>query len=149
MKKPEEIEVRGLVRQWIGKARKDADLVEHLAAEDRHREALGYHAQQAAEKYLKALLVRHQILFPSTHDIGKVLALLRPTYPELAHALADTDWLTQFGVEIRYPGDYPEMLPGDEKKALALMRQARDAVMSLLDSYLSEELSPDGSGSSS
>jgi HEPN domain-containing protein len=73
--------------------------------------------------------VRDQIPFPRTHDIRKILALLRPTYTALVGAVAEAEWLTQFGVEIRYPGDYPEMLPGDEKRALDLMRQVRDAVM--------------------
>jgi HEPN domain-containing protein len=116
MTKSEEIEVRRLVRQWIEKAAKDADLVEHLATEDRRREALGIHSQQAAEKYLKALLVRDQIPFPRTHDLRKILALLRPIYTALVNAVAGAEWLTQFGVEIGYPGDYPEMLPGDEKE---------------------------------
>ena len=83
MTKSEEIEVRTLVGQWVGKATKDSDLVEHLAVENRHREALGFHAQRAAEKYLRALFVRHQILFPRTHEIGKILELLGPTYPTL------------------------------------------------------------------
>ena len=89
--------------------------------------------------------MRDQIPFPRTHDIRKILALLRPTYTALVGAVAEAEWLTQFGVEIRYPGDYPEMLPGDEKRALDLMRQVRDAVMDLLDSYLSEEAPPEGS----
>ena len=32
---------------------------------------VAFHAQQAVEKYLKALLVRHQVYFPKTHDIGE------------------------------------------------------------------------------
>ena len=37
------------------------------------------------------------------------------------------------------------MLPGDEVKALILMRQVRGAVMNLLDSYLSDGPLPDAS----
>jgi len=96
-----------------------------------------FHAQQAVEKYLKALLVRQQIEFPKTHDIEKLLRLLRTVYPELADSLLDAKWLTPCGVEIRYPGDFPETLPGDENRAVELAGRARDAVMALLGPYLS------------
>jgi HEPN domain-containing protein len=143
-----EDERRGLVRQWIRKAAVDSDLVEHLVSEGAmYPEALGFHSQQAAEKYLKALLVRHQIEVPKTHDIRRILLLLRAIDSNFADSLLPARWLTQFGVEIRYPGDFPDMLPGDAEKAVALMRQVRDAVTNLLDSYLSEGSLSGGSGS--
>ena len=42
------------------------------------REALAFHCQQAAERYLKALLVRHGIEFRKTHNIGELLDFLAP-----------------------------------------------------------------------
>jgi len=39
-------------------------------------ENVGFHAQQAAEKFIKAFLVRHQIEFPKTHDIGLLRQLV-------------------------------------------------------------------------
>ncbi|GJL54452.1 MAG: hypothetical protein NPIRA02_15840 [Nitrospirales bacterium] len=39
-------------------------------------EAIGFHAQQAVEKCLKALLSLHQIPFRKTHDIGELVDLL-------------------------------------------------------------------------
>ena len=56
---------------------------------------------------------------------------------ELANALGDTKWLEPFGVEVRYPGDLPETLPGDEDRALQLAQMARNAVMAVLGPYLS------------
>ena len=96
-----------------------------------------FHAQQAVEKYLKALLVRHQIEFPKTHDIEKLLRLLRTAHPELADSLLEAKWLTPFGAEIRHPGDFPETLPGDENRAVALAGRVRGAVMTVLGPYLS------------
>jgi len=58
------------VQDWLRKAEGDFAAAEHLlglAQQDCFTAA--FHAQQAAEKFLKALLVRHQIPFPKTHDI--------------------------------------------------------------------------------
>ncbi|MCX6638775.1 MAG: HEPN domain-containing protein [Acidobacteria bacterium] len=33
------------------------------------REAIAFHCQQAAEKYVKAFLVRHQVEFPKTQNV--------------------------------------------------------------------------------
>ena len=64
MKPPEQIR-QDLTRQWVEKAEKDYDTSGHLlSAAGAYFEAAAFHAQQAAEKYLKALLVWHQIEFP-------------------------------------------------------------------------------------
>ncbi len=59
--KPREEEIRRLVAEWIGKANLDFDTVVRLLGEERFRDIVAFHAQQAAEKYLKALLTRHQL----------------------------------------------------------------------------------------
>ena len=53
-----------------------------------------------------------------------------------AEALRDAEFLTPFGVEICYPGESPEMLPGDESKAVEIACRVRDAIMALLEQYL-------------
>ncbi len=135
---PPEAELQALVADWVRKAVQDFAGAERLAAEgSEFRELVVFHAQQAVEKYLKALLVRHQIEFPKTHDIEKLLRLLATVHSEIANSLLEAKWLTPFGVEIRYPGDFPETLPGDENRAVELAGRAREAVMAVLGSYLS------------
>ena len=136
MKPPEE-EIRQLVAAWLRKADLDFDTAIHLSAEDRFRDVVVFHSHQAAEKYLKAILTRHQIEFPKTHELRRLLELLRPADPELSNALGGLKWLEPFGVEIRYPGDRPETLPGDEHRACQLARIVREAVMAQLEPYLS------------
>jgi hypothetical protein len=46
-------------------------------------------------------------------------------------------WLTPFGVEIRYPGDFPETLAGDEVLAVELAGRVKEAVMAVVKPYLS------------
>ena len=136
MRPPKE-EIRRLVAEWIRKADLDFRTVVRLSTEEEFRDVVAFHSQQAAEKYLNALLTRHQIEFPKTHIIRRLLILLHPIDPALAEALDEANWLSPFGAEIRYPGDRPETLPGEEARALQLAEKVRDTVMAVLDPYLS------------
>lgn len=91
-----------------------------------------FHAQQAAEKYLKATLTWHQIEFPKTHSIRQVLDLLSQADAETAAGLADASVLSPYAVDIRYPGDQPEPDLQEAHRATDLARKVRDAVLSML-----------------
>lgn len=137
MKRPED-EIRGLVSEWLRKAELDLLTVDRLCSEDPFRDVVAFHAQQAAEKYLKALLTRHQIEFPKTHELRRLLELLAGVEPQLAASLTAIKWLEPFGVDVRYPGDRPDTLPGDERRARELARMVRDAVLTVLGPYLAD-----------
>ena len=66
-----------------------------------------FHSQQAAEKALKALLVRHQINFPKTHDITGLLQLAETSAPGISVTLRAAQILTTYAVDTRYPGSEP------------------------------------------
>jgi HEPN domain-containing protein len=85
---------------------------------------------------LKALLVRHQIEFPKTHDIAKLLDRVAAVDASIAESLRDADVLTPFGVEVRYPSEAPEVLPGGETEAIGIARRVKNAVMVSLRPYL-------------
>jgi HEPN domain-containing protein len=134
--KPPDVARRELVLQWLDKAAADFDAAEQLCAQgDRFREIIAFLCQQAVEKYLKAFLVRHQIEFPKTHDIAKLLDRVATVNLNMAESLRDADVLTPFGVEVRYPGDSPELLPGGETEAIDMARRVKDAVMISLQPY--------------
>jgi len=66
-----------------------------------------FHAQQCAEKYMKALLISRAAVFPKTHDL-QILSdlcthngILVGTDPKRLHELSE------YGVKVRYPGDDP------------------------------------------
>jgi HEPN domain-containing protein len=93
---------------------------------------IAFHCQQAVEKYIKAILVSRQIEFPKTHSIAQLLDLVATFAPDLAVDLAGTIQLTPFGVQIRYPGDFAELLPGEERAVFDLARKTREAILKLL-----------------
>lgn len=129
MQPPEEVK-RQLVRQWMAKAEQDFGLAEHLVAErSPYLLAVGFHAQQAAEKYLKSFLVHHQRAFPKTHDIDELLDRAATVDKALAEALRTAVALNPYGVDERYPGDSPDMTENDAVEALALARLVRNAIL--------------------
>lgn len=104
MKPPEKVK-RELVRQRLDKAEKDFGLAKHLVLENKpYFETSCFHAQQAAEKYLKALLVWHQVEFPKTHDLDEILDLVATIDSPLAELLRDVIALTPYGVEFVIQG---------------------------------------------
>ena len=132
MRPPEEIRAE-LVRQWLAKAEEDLGVAEYLVSENtEYFSAAGFHAQQAAEKFLKAVLVHHQIEFPKTHDLAGLLDLISRADPDLALALGDVLGLNIYAVEARYPGDSPEITASDAQTALSLANQARRHVLERL-----------------
>jgi HEPN domain-containing protein len=137
MKQPEVV-LRDLVRQWFAKAELDYCAAERLVKDPEPlREIIAFHCQQAAEKYLKAFLVSLQIEFPKTQDLQELLELLAPVRPDVAAMLEGIDVLSPFGVKIRYPGDLPELLPGQEQIVFDLARRSRQVIMAQLQQHLS------------
>lgn len=66
---------------------------------------LTYHAQQAAEKAVKAVLVAHSITFPYVHDIGVLLHLIGSSEVEVPVEVLEADILTDYATAGRYPGE--------------------------------------------
>ena len=84
MRPPDEV-ARELAREWLAKADVDLSAARVLLDTGAHADAVAFHAQQAAEKALKAFLVWNQVEFPKTHDIKRLLVLCRSVDAELAH----------------------------------------------------------------
>jgi HEPN domain-containing protein len=65
-------------------------------------ETLGYHAQQAAEKLIKALLALQGHDYPRSHNIGLLLDLLASHGMSLPERFEALESLTPFGTVFRY-----------------------------------------------
>lgn len=125
------------VRQWLGKATDDLSAADLLVGGVlRSYWTASFHAQQAAEKALKALLTRHQIEFGKTHSIGELLQLAEPAAPGISASLDAARDLTRHAVVDRYPGDAPPVTQTSARRHVDLARAVVDAVKSQPRTYL-------------
>jgi HEPN domain-containing protein len=136
MRTPEQVQW-DFVQQWLAKARQDLRVAEVLLQGDLEDfENVGFHAQQAVEKFIKALLVRYQIEFPKTHNIAHLRQLAETADRRLAGDLAPADILTPYGVEFRYPGELGPVSQAQGTDLLRVAKQARDQILAHLKTYL-------------
>jgi HEPN domain-containing protein len=126
---PAERTKQALVQGWLEKAGEDLAVAEYLVSSDRpYFGAVGFHAQQAAEKYFKAFLVYHQVEFPKTHDLDKLLDLVAKVAGPLAQTLRGASVLSVYGVETRYPADLPDVTLAQAQTAVSIAVSVRDGV---------------------
>ncbi len=95
--------MKPLTREWLEKA--EADLgTARREAEGPNRDAVAFHSQQCAEKYLKAALCEHDIEFARIHDLVALTKLLTQPHDRLSRLREQLESLTSAAVESRYPG---------------------------------------------
>jgi HEPN domain-containing protein len=75
---------------------------------------LGFHAQQAVEKSLKAVLASADVQFPYTHDLDGLIELCRGHGLKVPDALEDADQLSPYGVRMRYGASHDTRLDRDQ-----------------------------------
>lgn len=113
--------VPGSPDEWIDHAKSDLRIA-HLAAGDELvlRSQACFHAQQAAEKAIKAVMLSQRIRFPLTHDIEELLEIAESNGLALPEDVAEAGNLTPYAVEARYPGYWHEITEDDLKEAIRL-----------------------------
>ncbi len=118
----------------MAKAKDDEILLEEIISNEKVRdEIIGFHAQQAAEKQLKALLMAKNIPYRRTHDLRELIDLIKDNGIEFPESLMDIRTLSPFAVEFRY--DYipsEEEEPFNRLKALELVQKLRKWVENTL-----------------
>jgi len=78
-----------------------------------------FHAQQCAEKYLKALLVAHGQAFPRTHDLVALHDLCMQAALLVRMEADPLDRLNAYAVQVRYPSDDPTLEEAQEAVEIA------------------------------
>jgi HEPN domain-containing protein len=115
------------IGEWVTKAEGDFDVVSLLLrSRKRSRyDAICFHAQQCAEKYLKARMVEAGIAFSKTHDLRALLTPLLGIEPLWAVFANEFKILTESAVLPRYPGTSADN--ADARIAVKICRRFRDA----------------------
>jgi HEPN domain-containing protein len=104
----------------LRKAREDASAVERLAPDREIADSVvGFHAQQAAEKALKAVLASCGDEFPWTHDLRHLMERLEAIGMRLPDPLGDVRELAPWAVEFRYGETIDDQLDREQARTLA------------------------------
>lgn len=107
-------------QEWILHARSDLKLAALGSGQDVLPEQICFHAQQAAEKALKAVLLAAQVDFPFTHDLEELLDVLDHAGIGMPYELKEVGSLTPYAVESRYPGYWGDISSHDVSFAVSL-----------------------------
>ncbi|MGJ4753840.1 HEPN domain-containing protein [Leptospira kmetyi] len=107
---------------WLAHAKSDLLLSKLGVQKEVLLNALCYHAQQAVEKSLKAVLIQHQTQFEFTHNIKNLISSL-PKDIERPIFFEELPILTDYAVSTRYPGDYEEIFEKEYMEAVLLAEQ--------------------------
>lgn len=114
-----------VIHEWVTKAEED-----YTGALDLHRRRKSplpnlvcFHAQQCAEKYLKAYLIGQHIDFPRIHDLVSLLDRCVERDPACEAMRESCILLDPFSVMFRYPGH--EATPEDATAAVTAVRSLR------------------------
>jgi HEPN domain-containing protein len=89
-----------------------------------------FHCQQCVEKYLKAILVSHDVTPERVHDLVALGTEAMEHAPEVEEIFDDLGFLTPFSVLIRYPDQDAE--PEEAEEAIDAMERARATLRVLL-----------------
>ena len=120
MSRDEHAELAALLAR---KAREDATAVQEFGANSEIADGIiGFHAQQAVEKWLKAVMAHRAIPQARIHDIGRLLQLLREDGASLPDDADRLDELTIYAVPLRYD-DLLDAEPLDREDTVRLVEE--------------------------
>ena len=115
---------RDLARVIASNAQRDAVAVQRMAPDpELADEVVGLHAQQAAEKYLKAVLAHRAITYRRVHSITYLLGLLEDHEVPAPPRAPELETLTPWAPQARYDHQADAVL--DREAAVELVGAVR------------------------
>jgi hypothetical protein len=123
---------RAYARLLLRKARSHRIVLDHVGLDPTFADMIvGFHAQQAIEKLIKAVLSHNQIAYPRVNDLDRLLQLLAAeqiTKPPAAQQLGN---LTPWATRLRY-ADPPEPISLDRPATVTLVDDVADWASALI-----------------
>jgi HEPN domain-containing protein len=95
-------------------------------------EDLCYHAQQAAEKSLKAILLARVGSFPYIHDLAELVYRIQQAGIHVPEPVRSAVSLTEYAVGARYPGFDEPVTPSDWEEAINMANAVLSWAIALL-----------------
>jgi|SRR5215211_5930609 len=124
----------GEVSSWLRFAEEDLEVAEVIIEQEQAPRAACFHAQQCAEKAIKASLIFLGVPFRKVHDL-ELLSQELPDDWTLSKDPERLSELTVWAVEPRYPGDFPEASEDDAKTAVDQAREILETTLEDLEKH--------------
>jgi HEPN domain-containing protein len=118
------------INDWVSFAEDDlksARILLNVSDFNNYRMA-AFHAQQAAEKYLKGLLTFHSVVFPYTHSIALLLELCDDHGTKWQQTLSGAEILSSYASTQRYPTKAEHVTRQEAAEAVEIAARVREAV---------------------
>ena len=124
--------MKPMTAEWVVKAEGDFATMQREArvTERPNYEAICFHAQQCAERYLKARLYEAEVPFGKIHDLMALLDQVSRVEPGWESFREDLGYISDLAVTMNYPG---ETLDAESAgRAEDCCRRFRDAARAVL-----------------
>jgi HEPN domain-containing protein len=114
--------------EWVAKAEGDFLTAgrELRARKSPNYDAVCFHAQQCAEKYLRAVLQENEKHIPKIHNLIELMLLCEEMDSNFEMLRADLVIMERYSVRTRYPGESAEK--ADAQSAYAAAETARKSI---------------------
>jgi HEPN domain-containing protein len=132
---PESRLTPGSPQEWLARAKGDLALAEAPLPPGGFYEDLCFHAQQAAEKALKAIYLGRGWSFRYVHDLEELLKGLRDRGLAPAQEVGRAVLLTSYAFEARYPGPGEPVTEQEYKQAVDLAKKVLHWAESVLERH--------------
>lgn len=127
--------ITNYVKNWFARGDDDLALVKIILEKGSGSTNLAcFHAQQAAEKYLKGFLAHHELHVRKIHDLNVLLADCKRVDASFGKLQDDAIFLNQFYIESRYPDDYVEFPREDAEKAYKAAAGVKEFILAKINS---------------
>ncbi len=116
----------------LRKAANDLIAADTVLSTEQAMDTVCFHAHQAVEKSLKAVLAFHNVEYPWHHDLGELFALVKPFVPEMMPFEEQIVGLTPYAVAVRYDDEFEPCL-SEAAQALETATAAYQLVCKMIE----------------
>ena len=94
-------------QEWLAKAEEDYGFAVESIRDTSYYAPVCFHFHQAAEKYLKAFIIAHDLEFRPVHNLLELVRICQAKAPDVSEIEEACYYLNPFYIDTRYPVHWP------------------------------------------
>ena len=126
-----------VINEWLSKADEDYAFASSVIESSTFYAQICFHFHQAAEKYLKTIIIALDLEFKKIHDLPVLLKSCLTKVPALESIADDCKLLNRFYIDTRYPVHWPTQYSKEEAlNAKHAIDSIRNEVIKVIEQFL-------------